>query len=328
MDERSPYPFSTRKTGQSVSHDDATAFVSYTREFAGAEGLAQLRSASTSISTADPDRFRMRVEARPLARTRILDVRLTPHRGVWDHRTEGRIGESVVLFQFVLSGRAIGNVDGHTMVRPTGSIHVMRAGSPMHYVSDGPIRTVTLWVVPELLSPTAMDSIRRVTWLELRDDTNARGAASILQSVLHIRPEAGSTAAADLERVLIAQLESAVIAAAASPSEQIVGLFTRIRQMVVASPGVDRNADALADALGVTPAAVRRALLAHRTTTAQLVRDVRFDRLSALLRADGSDESLADLAEQAGYGGADQAGRAFRDRTGVSMSAYRRLVRL
>lgn len=311
-----------------MSTDTPTAFANYVREFAGVEGLQQLTSAATHISASERERFRMRVESRRLHRTRILDVRATPHRGVWDDSTEVRLGTRIALFQFVLSGRAIGNSDGRTTVRDSDSIHVMRTGYPTHYVTEGPLHTTMLWVDHSLLSVAALDAIRRASTFDLRADANARGAEAIVRSVLRMRPDSGSAAAAELEQVLIAQLESAVIAASAGHNDAAAGLYSRMRTVILADPGSDFTTATLAQALGVTESVANRALLAHRTTAAQLTRELRFDLLGAVLRDPAFDGSLADAAGHAGYGGADQAGRAFRDRTGITMSAYRRLVRL
>lgn len=171
-----------------MNHDRQPAFRSYDREFSGPEGIAELRATGTRLSVADPSRFRMRVDSRGLARTRILEVRATPHRGIWDEGTQNQFGGAVTLFQIVLSGNAIGNIDGRTVVRTRGSLHVIRTGSAMHYVTDGPLHTAMLWVEHSLLSTPAIEAIRRVTADEFRDDTNARGTEAIMHSILHSRP--------------------------------------------------------------------------------------------------------------------------------------------
>lgn len=272
----------------------------------------------------------MRLRSIPLLATRVIDMRVTPHRGFWRDESEEQFGGRVAFFQFTLAGSAIGNIDGRTLSRGPGSIQVLRSGVPFHYVSDAALHSVSLWVPMGLLSGSVVDSLRRMLAFDLQDDTSARGATAIIRSLLSDPPEPGSAAAAGLEAVLLSQLETVTIAASSrAASGEHGNLFARIRAVAAElRDETDLEPAGIAEAIGVTPAAVTRSLLSHRTSLAQLVRELRFDQLCALLREDDGRSSLASLAERAGYAGADQAARAFRERTGVTMSAYRRLVRL
>ncbi|NQX26052.1 AraC family transcriptional regulator [Microbacteriaceae bacterium VKM Ac-2854] len=305
-----------------------TSFSSSQREFVGEEGLARVIESGTRLYPKDPRTFRMRVSTVALTRTRILDVRVTPHRGVWDADTAGRFGSAVTLFQFQLAGRAIGNIDGRTIARQPGSLHIIRTGSAMHYVTDAPLHSTMLWVENSLMSTPAIDAIRRVSAEDFRDDVNARGAQAIVASILLHPPTPGSNEAAELERVMIAQLESVAIEADRARDPAIADLFSRIRALIASEVRAEVTSQRLARRLGVSESAVIRTLRAHGTTAAQLLREIRFDRLAELLRDADQPESLAEIAEQAGFNGADQAGRAFRDRTGITMSSYRRMIRL
>jgi AraC-like DNA-binding protein len=306
------------------------AFTAYTREFVGAEGLAHASATGTTFSAKDPDRFRMRVTAAPLDRTRVIDMRVTPHRAFWNERTEQSIGGSVAFFQFILNGRAIGNIDGHTLNRTVGSIQLLHSGVPFHYVTDTPLQSVSLWVHEDLLSPTMSEALHRGVAIDLQNDASARGATAIIRSVLKAPPEPQSAAATAIESVLLNQLDTAAILAISAPGDaESEGLYSRLRAHLAADLGrTDRDAATVADELGVSQAALARALRAQRTTVTQLLRELRFDSLAEKLRDGSLTASMAELAQQAGFGGADQAARTFRERTGLTMSAYRRFVRI
>lgn len=80
---------------------------------------------------------------------------------------------------------------------------------------------------------------------------------------------------------------------------------------------------AIAAALGVTPRYLQMAFADMRVTPSDYIRDHRLDLASRILAVDGSAPPITGLALEVGFGDLTYFSRAFRNRFGITPSAYR-----
>lgn len=307
---------------QNTPHHAAASF----REFVGGEGAAQLSLTGTDFTPLGSAPFRARVHSIPLDRTRVVSIRITPHRG--ELRADiGSMRPELVFFTFHLTGRSVGSHDGRRQIDTPGSIHFIRVGAPYHYVAAQAAHNVSWWVTLPELQPEVAQALRRVTAMEFRDDATARGATAIIRSIVTAPPAPGSPAAASLERILIAHVEAVVMAAEAhrlDPKGANRRLFHELRELLGADLSRSQlSITGVADELDTTPALLSHCLVAQGTSLRRLMAEERLDRLTGLLRDPAFAGSLADAVHAAGYGGMTQASRAFKAKFGMTMGRYR-----
>lgn len=295
-------------------------------EFRGAAGLDALSARSGPIfAAAEPDSFRARLEILLLAKTRIMSLRATPLRAVWEPSPGP--SANTVLLMMTMEGTVVGHHDGRAFTERPGSVLLMRTSAPYNYATSAPTHSVMLQLDLALVHSSAVASLRRVTSIDLGGHPAAQGIASVVGTMLE-RPPAADDAAV-LERILLDQVDSLVLreadarTARGGPDDGELYLAYRDRF----ARGGYRAESVGPAALGVTAARLRRALLAYGTTPATLQRELRLDALADRLRDPDEGASLNTLVAELGFGSHAQAARQFRDRFGMSMRAYRTMIR-
>jgi AraC-like DNA-binding protein len=112
------------------------------------------------------------------------------------------------------------------------------------------------------------------------------------------------------------------LADGSGPGEAVAARARRVvRSVVTEQAPIDLND--LASRLGVGPRSLQRALIGEGTNFRELVDEARVDAAAHLLMV-RPDLSVKEVAIRIGFGGTSAFARAFRRRTGLSPSDYRR----
>lgn len=267
------------------------------------------------------------IEIVPLRRARIERSSSGPGRTV-DAAAPVRYPSSGLALHILLTGAASGDDAGRPIQLGPGSVHLVGVGRPPRFVGRTETSSLVLVVERAQLSAASTSTLRSAPFEDLGDDAVARGIASILRAVAQHAPEPGSSAAAELESVLLGQLEALLLGAhvrRAAGAELAGSVYGAVRERVLSAP--ESTLAQWADEFGTTAEVVRVALAAQGWTLRTLLTEVRLIRLAEILSGPELHDPLAVTVALLGFTDARQAGRAFQRRYGITMRRYRLLTR-
>lgn len=222
------------------------------------------------------------------------------------------VGESPVILR-VEQGRKVvrGALAGE--VGP-GGLALLPAGLPLdvenHPPADGPYRATAILIPPQLAAPRGLSR-------DFRCDDARAGAAFDRALDLLRRPVVPQTIRdhAVLEVLLWLDATGVRLPPPAPP-----GFADRVRSLVLADLSRDWTVDAVARALAVSEATLRRRL-AGEGGFAALLADLRMNRALGLLQ--GTDLPVAVVAAEVGYASPSRFALRFRARFGLAPAAIR-----
>jgi AraC-like DNA-binding protein len=300
----------------------------------GREGL-DLLSVGVDVIADDPQRFEAELTTVQLGAIAVDSLAATAYRTLRTPRRIAADGLDVAYFCMVRLGRGEVEQDGRRGRHQAGSAVLLRSSSPYRsYLLPAPTSPprshVVLTSIPVNLLGGKAEKIAGLTAAPLPRSPLQAAANSFLTTVSLGLPQPGSATASFVEHAIVDLLLAVIAERTADslpPESAEAGTRVRIRDFVLRRlPDAELGPARIASEFGISTRYLHRLFESEDSSVGSFIRHERLKKAAREL----ADPTLRHLdlkaiAARSGFAGADQFGRAFKSRYGMTPREYRRV---
>lgn len=273
--------------------------------------------------------FEASVEGSRLGGLSVARIDASAHRVERRPSAISRASDDSLIFNFVLSGVAVAQQDGRSVVLKAGDGAVCDAQRPYSLRFDDTFQIITLKLARSAITHRA-GSIHRITARSLGESSQMCPIlfgylVSFSKQAALLAPAASEKVARNFTELLAAALDEVILASPLPLSEYRAAALMRVREFLERHLDVcELNTSMVSNALNLSPRYINKLFEAENTSLSRYIWRRRLERAAADLR-DPARASLgiSAIAMAHGFNDLSHFSRTFRQRFDLSPRAYR-----